>query len=161
MGIGPSTKETTLHHFRDPLTEMISGDTDLDLAGIIFSGTSQDNDEKVFSADRIGTWASAFDAEGAIVSMDGWGNQDIDMAETLRALEERGIPAVGLKFTGKQAVPVVNNKYMDTMVDFNKSKQGIETQIVGENTIQKIDAEKAVALLKLKMRKTRRRDNSD
>ena len=25
MGIGPSTKETSLHHFRDPLLEVVSG----------------------------------------------------------------------------------------------------------------------------------------
>ena len=35
MGIGPSTKETTLHHFRDPLLEVVSEDTDLDLLGIL------------------------------------------------------------------------------------------------------------------------------
>lgn len=29
MGIGPSTKETSLHHFRDPLLEVVSEDTDL------------------------------------------------------------------------------------------------------------------------------------
>ena len=37
MGIGPSTKETTLHHFRDPLLEVVSEDTDLDLLGILWS----------------------------------------------------------------------------------------------------------------------------
>ena len=31
MGIGPSTKETSLHHFRDPLLEVVAEDTDLDL----------------------------------------------------------------------------------------------------------------------------------
>ena len=34
MGIGPSTKETSLHHFRDPLLEVVSEDTDLDLLGL-------------------------------------------------------------------------------------------------------------------------------
>ncbi len=153
MGIGPSTKETTLHHFRDPLVETIYRDPDIDFIGIVVSGASQVNDEKRFSAERIGAWAAAASADGAIVSMDGWGNQDIDMAETLRALEERGIPAVGLKFIGKQAAPVVNNRHMDTLVDFNKSKDGIETEVLGENTIRRIDAEKAAALLKLKMKK--------
>ena len=46
MGVGPSTKETSLHHFRDPLVEIIGEDTDLDLAGIIIVGTPQDNVEK-------------------------------------------------------------------------------------------------------------------
>ena len=39
MGIGPSTKETSLHHFRDPLLEVVSEDTDLDLLGLIIVGT--------------------------------------------------------------------------------------------------------------------------
>ena len=37
MGIGPSTKETSLHHFRDPLLEVVAEDTDLDLLGLIRS----------------------------------------------------------------------------------------------------------------------------
>ena len=37
MGIGPSTKETSLHHFRDPLLDVVSSDTDLDLMGIMVS----------------------------------------------------------------------------------------------------------------------------
>ena len=45
---------------------------------------------------------------------------------------------------------------MDTIVDFNKSQEGIETEVVGENTVNERDANKALALLKLKMRKGRR-----
>mgnify|MGYP003500605613 FL=1 len=45
---------------------------------------------------------------------------------------------------------------MDTIVDFNKSKAGIETQTVGENTVEKLDAKKALAFLKLKMKGARR-----
>ena len=37
MGIGPSTKETSLHHFRDPLLDVVSSDEDLDLMGICLS----------------------------------------------------------------------------------------------------------------------------
>ena len=35
MGIGPSTKETTLHHFRDPLLDVVANDEDIDLLGVI------------------------------------------------------------------------------------------------------------------------------
>ena len=45
MGIGPSTKETSLHHFRDPLLDVVSSDTDLDLMGIIIVGTPDDNED--------------------------------------------------------------------------------------------------------------------
>ena len=43
MGVGPSTKETSLHHFRDPLLDVVAEDTDLDLLGVIIVGTPQDN----------------------------------------------------------------------------------------------------------------------
>ena len=43
MGIGPSTKETSLHHFRDPLLDVVSSDEDLDLMGIIIVGTPDEN----------------------------------------------------------------------------------------------------------------------
>jgi D-proline reductase (dithiol) PrdE len=38
-------------------------------------------------------------------------------------------------------------------LDFNKSEAGIETEVVGENTINQRDAVKALASIKLKMRK--------
>ena len=47
MGIGPSTKETSLHHFRDPLLDVVSNDTDLDLMGILLVGTPDDNKDKM------------------------------------------------------------------------------------------------------------------
>lgn len=57
MGIGPSTKETTLHHFRDPLLEVVSEDTDLDLLGILLVGTPDGNEEKMFVGTRAAVMA--------------------------------------------------------------------------------------------------------
>lgn len=54
MGIGPSTKETTLHHFRDPLLDVVSNDEEVDLAGIVIGGIPQDNPSKLFTGNRIG-----------------------------------------------------------------------------------------------------------
>ncbi|HDI3057507.1 TPA: proline reductase [Clostridium botulinum] len=153
MGIGPSTKETTLHHFRDPLVEIVSNDGDIDLLGIIVAGTPQANEEKVFTGQRIGAWAEAMRADGAIVSIDGWGNSNIDFASALESIGKRGIPVVGMSFVGTQAQFVVTNEFMDTVVDFNKSKAGIETEVVGENNVMSIDAKKALAFLKLKMKR--------
>ncbi|GAA0734797.1 glycine/sarcosine/betaine reductase component B subunit [Clostridium oceanicum] len=153
MGIGPSTKETTLHHFRDPLLEIVSNDNDVDLLGIIVAGTPQVNKDKVFTGQRIGAWIEAMRADGAIVSIDGWGNSNIDFASSIEAIGKRNIPVVGMSFVGTQAQFVVTNEYMDTIVDFNKSKEGIETEVVGENTVMPIDAKKALAYLKLKMKK--------
>ena len=78
MGIGPSTKETTLFRFRDPLLDVVSNDEEVNLLGIIVSGTPQSNDEKVFCASRAALLAKALGAKGAIVSTDGWGNSNID-----------------------------------------------------------------------------------
>ncbi len=153
MGIGPSTKETSLHHFRDPLLHVIGEDTDIDLLGIMVVGTPQDNKEKYFVGQRAAAWAEAMRADGVIVSVDGWGNSHVDYANTIEEIGKRNIPVVGLSFIGTQAKFVVTNKYMDTIVDFNKSKDGIETQVVGENNVDTLDAKKALAFLKLKMRK--------
>ena len=124
MGIGPSTKETSLHHFRDPLLEVVSEDTDLDLLGLIIVGTPDDNKDKML----VGTRAAA-------------------MAECMR-----GIPVTGLNFSGTVAKFVVVNDYLDGIIDINKSADGTETDVVGENNMVKVDCLKAKALLKLKMR---------
>mgnify|MGYP006947082550 FL=1 len=46
MGIGPSTKETSLHHFRDPLLDVVSKDTDVDLMGVMLVGSPDGNEER-------------------------------------------------------------------------------------------------------------------
>ncbi len=153
MGIGPSTKETTLHHFRDPLLDVVSQDGDVDLLGIILVGTPQDNKSKYFVGKRLAQWTEAMRADGVIISVDGWGNSHVDYANTIEEIGKRGIPVVGLSFIGKQAKFVVSNKYMDTIVDFNKSEKGIETEVLGENNVDKLDSKKALAFLKLKMKK--------
>ena len=156
MGVGPSTKETTLHHFRDPLLDVVSNDEDIDLMRIIVVGTPQSNEEKEYVGKRVAVWLESMRADGAIISVDGWGNSHVDYANTIEEIGIRGIPVVGLSFIGTQAKFVVENQYMDTIVDFNKSKAGIETQTVGENTVEKLDAKKALAFLKLKMKGARR-----
>ncbi len=155
MGIGPSTKETSLHHFRDPLLDIVSDDKDIDLLGIMVVGTPQDNNEKEFVGQRSAAWIEAMRADGVIISCDGWGNSHVDYANTIEEIGKRNIPVVGLAFNGTQAKFVVTNKYMDTIVDFNKSAKGIETEVVGENTVNQLDAKKALALLKLKMKKNK------
>lgn len=153
MGIGPSTKETSLHHFRDPLLEVVAEDKDIDLQGILMVGTPQGNKEKLLVGTRAAAWVEAMRSDGVIISVDGWGNSHVDYANTIEQIGKRGIPVVGMSFVGTAAAFVVKNEYMDTIVDFNKSAEGIETEVVGENTANKTDARKALALLKLKMRK--------
>ena len=63
-----------------------------------------------------------------------------------------GIPVTGLNFSGTVAKFVVVNDYLDGIVDINKSADGTETDVVGENNMVRVDCLKAKALLKLKMR---------
>ena len=153
MGIGPSTKETSLHHFRDPLLDIVDNDADIDVLGVMLVGTPQDNKEKHLVGKRAAQWAEGMRADGVILSCDGWGNSHVDFANTIEEIGKRGIPLVGITFVGTQAKFVVTNRYMDTIVDMNKSAQGIETEVVGENTVTPLDCRKAVAFLKLKMNK--------
>lgn len=152
MGVSTSTKETTLHYFRDPLMDIISSDKDLYLTGVIIAGTPQDNDSKYLIGERVATLASAMNLDGALISVEGWGNDHVDFANTIEELSKRGIAVSGLSFVGNEGF-VVSNKYMDTIVDFNKSDSGYETGKTGENNIDKLDAKKALAYLKLKMNK--------
>jgi hypothetical protein len=160
MGIGPSSKETTLHHYRDPLVERLSSDPDLDFLGIILEGTPEVCDHKQFVADRAGAYAEMARAEGVIVSIDSWGNSHVDFTSVIQAIGERGIPVVGLSFVGNQASFVVTNQYMDTIIDLNKTVSGIETTVVGENTATDLDAHKAVTILKHKMSRQNPLDQS-
>lgn len=152
MGIGPSTKETSLHHFRDPLLEVVAEDTDLDLLGLIIVGTPDDNKDKMLVGTRAAAMAECMRADGVIISSDGWGNSDVDYTNTCEQLGVRGIPVTGLNFSGTVAKFVVENDYLDGIVDINKSADGTETDVVGENNMVRVDCLKAKALLKLKMR---------
>ena len=152
MGVSTSTKETTLHYFRDPLLDIISSDKDIFLTGIIITGTPQDNDSKYFISERIANWAKAMNLDGVIISVEGYGNDTIDFANSIEQMSKKGISVSGLSFIGNEGF-VVNNKYMDTIVDFNKSDLGYETSRVGENNVDELDAKKALAYLKLKMNK--------
>ena len=119
MGIGPSTKETSLHHFRDPLLDTLADDPDIDFQGVVVVGTPQDNRLKHLVGWRTAVWLEAMRTEGAIISADGWGNSDVDYANTMFEIGERDISIVGLKFMGKHKF-VVENQYTKYVLDFNK-----------------------------------------
>lgn len=153
MGIGPSTKETTLHHFKDPLTEIICQDEELNLIGIIVQGTPQSNESKIFTAERTAVLAQTLRADGAVVSTDGWGNSNIDFISLIDELNERKIATSGLSFIGTAGKFVMDSPNLKGIIDINKSESGTETCNVGENSMSRLDARKAVAVLKLKMRR--------
>ncbi|MFV0424452.1 MAG: glycine/sarcosine/betaine reductase component B subunit [Bacilli bacterium] len=158
MGVGPSTKETSKHHFKDPLLDVVCESEDIDLCGIIIYGTSDNNLQKKRCSKKAAETAIAMRVDGVIATLDGWGNYDIDYENCINHLGKAKIPVVGLSFIGTAGKFVVDNKYMDTIVDINKSSTGVETEILGENNKDILDSKKALALLKLKMQKE---DKSD
>lgn len=153
MGLGPSTKETTLHYYRDPVVERLTQDADVDFAGVMIMGTSDSLEQKQLVAGRAGVFAEAMGLDGALVSLDSWGNCHIDFAEVMASLGERRLPLVGLSFVGNQAAFVVTNSSMDSIIDLNKTTEGVESLIVGQNTTVELDALKATSILKNKIRK--------
>ncbi len=153
MGIGPSTKETTKHHFKDPLMELLGEDNDCRPAGVIVAGIAANYESKEFVIRRLGTWVSALKPDGVLVSMDSWGNSHLDFNLLLEQLSSLKIPAVGLCFEGVQAEPVTLNSSQSKVIDINKSADGRETEVLGENNINSQDARKALAMLKLLKKK--------
>ena len=135
MGIGPSTKETSLHHFRDPLLDVVSKDTDVDLMGVMLVGSPDGNEDKMLVGTRAAVWAECMRADGVILSCDGWGNSHVDYTNTMEQIGTRGIPVTGITFNGTVAQFVVVNDYLDGVVDMNKSASGEETNVVGENNM--------------------------
>lgn len=153
MGIGPSTKETSLHHFRDPLLDVVSKDTDVDLMGVMLVGSPDGNEDKMLVGTRAAVWAECMRADGVIVSCDGWGNSHVDYTNTMEQIGIRGIPATGITFNGTVAQFVVVNDYLDAIVDINKNPEGVESNIVGENNMTERDCKIALHKLKAKIKK--------
>lgn len=153
MGLGPSIKMTTLHHYRCPLTDALAKEKDIEFSGIIIDGVSEVCDDKIYTAERTGYIAECMRADGAIVAIDGWGNHHVDFVNVIEQLGKKNIPVVGLSYIGRQGRLVCTNSYVDTVIDFNKCESGYESCVVGQNNLDDYDAMKAVALMKHKMRK--------
>lgn len=147
--IGPASKEMSRHYFREPLVLAAMADEEFDLATVIFVGSPQVNNEKFYVSDRLGMMIEAMDLDGVIITTEGFGNNHIDFAAHHEQVGTRGIPVVGMSFSATQGALVVGNKYMTHMVDNNKSKQGIENEILANNTLCHEDAIRALAMLKV------------
>lgn len=153
MGLGPSIKMTTLHHYNCPVTKRLLQDPDVDFCGIIINGVSENYDAKLMTAVQSAQIAGNWETDGAIVAIDGWGNHHVDFVNVIEQLGIRGIPSVGLSYIGQQGRLVCSNPYVSTIVDFNKTESGYESCIVGQNNVTDTDAYKAIELLKVKIRK--------
>ena len=93
----------------------------------------------------------AMDIDGAIVTTEGFGNNHIDFASHMEEIGKRGIKVVGDSYSAVQGALVVGNSEMGAMVDNNKSKQGIENEILSNNTLCREDAIRDLAMLKTLM----------
>lgn len=102
MGLGPSIKMTTLHHYRCPLVEALSKENDIEFTGIIVDGVSEVCDDKIYTAKRVGDLAQLMRADVAVVAIDAWGNHHVDFVNVIEQLGIRGIPSVGLSYIGQQ-----------------------------------------------------------
>ena len=149
--IGPASKECSRHYFREPLVLEAMEDEEIDLVGVIFVGSPQANSEKFYVSKRLGMMIEAMEIDGAIVTTEGFGNNHIDFAAHIEEIGKRDVNVVGVTYSAVQGALVVGNKYMDAMIDCNKSMQGIENEILANNTLCKEDAIRALAMLKTKM----------
>jgi D-proline reductase (dithiol) PrdA len=146
--VSPSTKETTLHHYRDPLLERLAGDETIDLVGVAVFGSPAAEVDKRFVADRLASLASSIAPDGAIVATEGFGNNHIDWAHAIAGILRHGTPTVGVTWAADQGRLVVGNEYLVALVETNRSASGRETLRLGENTATAAVADRAVTMLR-------------
>lgn len=149
--IGPATKEMTRHYIREPLVEGLAADTELDLVGVIFIGSPQVNDEKLWVSERLGSMLESLDIDGCIITTEGFGNNHIDFVQHIGQAGKRGIPVVGVSFCAYQGQLVVGNQYADAMVEENMDMGGFENNVAGCSCVTKEVAARAIQMLKNKM----------
>ncbi|WP_278681312.1 D-proline reductase (dithiol) proprotein PrdA [Paraclostridium bifermentans] len=149
--IGPASKENSRHYWREPLVIEAMHDEEIDLVGVIFVGSPQVNAEKFYVSKRLGMMIEAMGVDGAIVTTEGFGNNHIDFASHIEQIGKRDVAVVGVSFSAVQGALVVGNEYMKYMIDNNKSKQGIENEVLSNNTLCPEDAVRSLAMLKTVM----------
>ena len=149
--IGPATKEMTRHYIREPLVEGLAADTELDLIGVIFIGSPQVNDEKLWVSERLGSLLESLDCDGCIITTEGFGNNHIDFIQHIGQAGKRGIPVVGVSFCAYQGQLVVGNEYATAMVEENMDKGGFENNVAGCSCVTKEVATRAIQMLKNQM----------
>ena len=149
--IGPATKEMTRHYIREPLVEGLAADSEMDLVGVVFVGSPQVNDEKLWVSERLGSLLESLDIDGCIITTEGFGNNHIDFIQHIGQAGKRGIPVVGVSFCAYQGQLVVGNKYATAMVEENMYKGGFENNVAGCSCVTKEVAARAIQMLKNKM----------
>lgn len=149
--IGPASKEMSRHYWREPLVHEAMKDDEIDLIGVMLVGSPQANSDKFYVSSRVGQTVECLGVDGAIVTTEGFGNNHVDFASHIEQIGKRGVKVVGASYCAVQGALVVGNQYMGAMCDNNKSKQGIENEILANNTLCQEDAIRQLAMLKTLM----------
>lgn len=149
--IGPATKEMTRHYIREPLVEGLAADGELDLIGVVFIGSPQVNDEKLWVSERLGSMLETLDLDGVIITTEGFGNNHIDFIQHIGQAGKRNIPVVGVSFCAYQGQLVVGNEYATAMVEENMDRGGFENDIAGCSCVTAEVAARAIQMLKNRM----------
>jgi D-proline reductase (dithiol) PrdA len=149
--VGPASKETSRHYWREPLVLDVMRDATLDLCAVMFVGSPQSNAAKEYVSRLVGMTVDALDVDGAIVTTEGFGNNHIDFAGHIAQIGQRGIAVVGMTYAALQGQLVIGNPYMDALVELNKSASGTEECILALNSLTHADAIRALAMLQAKL----------
>jgi D-proline reductase (dithiol) PrdA len=123
----------------------------MDLVGVVFVGSPQVNDEKLWVSERLGSLLESLDIDGCIITTEGFGNNHIDFIQHIGQAGKRGIPVVGVSFCAYQGQLVVGNEYADAMVEENMDMGGFENNVAGCSCVTKEVAARAIQMLKNKM----------
>ncbi|MDQ6778537.1 MAG: glycine/sarcosine/betaine reductase component B subunit, partial [Actinomycetota bacterium] len=92
----PALKNPTFVHQNNPVVAALRASDDIELAGVVLCPEPVNVKEKRLVSEHAARLCAALGADGAIVTKEGGGNADGDVALKLDALEDLGIHAVGL-----------------------------------------------------------------
>jgi D-proline reductase (dithiol) PrdA len=149
--VGPASKETSRHYWREPLVLEMLQDAEADFCAVVVVGSPQAYAEKVYVSKLLGMLIEVLEVDGVIVTTEGFGNNHVDFASHIEQIGQRGIPVVGMTYAAVQGQLVVGNPSMGALVDLNKSPQGLENEVLAYNTLCPEDAIRALTMLKAKM----------
>jgi sarcosine reductase len=92
----PALKNPTFVHQNNPVVAALRASEDVELAGVVLCPEPVAENEKRLVSEHAARLCAALGVDGAIVTKEGGGNADGDVALKLDALEDLGIQAVGL-----------------------------------------------------------------
>ncbi len=92
----PALKNPTYLHQNHPVVRAVRQRLDVALGGVVIAPEPVEESEKRLVSEHAARLCRALGADGAVITKEGGGNADADTALKMDALEELGIPAVGL-----------------------------------------------------------------